>query len=139
MVLSTWIFGFGVLIITWFESWGRFGLDVAIGSCSILPDVNGRSPKEFLFVFAFLTPCIAIVVCYARIFYIVRKTASKSRNRNVTASTNVIEINNEVSVDLRCRFLHHENQFSFCPRRSELCKLFSLPSFLLTLTATENS
>ncbi|KAK9307565.1 hypothetical protein QLX08_002176 [Tetragonisca angustula] len=97
MVLSTWLFGFGVLIITWFENWGRFGLDVAIGSCSILPDVNGRSPKEFLFVFAFLTPCIAIIVCYARIFYIVRKTASKSRNRNITASTGAInnEINNE--------------------------------------------
>ena len=25
-----------------------------------------RSSKEFLFVFAFLAPCIAIVVCYAR-------------------------------------------------------------------------
>lgn len=118
MVLSTWIFGFGVLIITWFENWGRFGLDVAIGSCSILPDINGRSPKEFLFVFAFLTPCIAIVVCYARIFYIVRKTASKSRNRNITASTSAInnEINNEVSVDLR--------------RRSSFALLFELFSLI---------
>ncbi|XP_076246499.1 G-protein coupled receptor moody [Calliopsis andreniformis] len=79
MVLSTWITAFGVLIVTWFEGWGRFGLDTTIGSCSILPDVHGRSPKEFLFVVAFLTPCIAIVVCYARIFYIVRKAAFRSR------------------------------------------------------------
>ncbi|XP_053594456.1 G-protein coupled receptor moody isoform X2 [Microplitis demolitor] len=81
MVIATWISGFGALVATWFERWGRFGLDPRIGSCSILRDVNGKSPKEFLFILAFLTPCIAIVVCYARIFYIVRKTAKKSRRR----------------------------------------------------------
>ncbi|CAK9823843.1 G-protein coupled receptor moody [Anthophora retusa] len=95
MVLSTWILGFGVLIITWFESWGRFGLDVAIGSCSILPDTNGRSPKEFLFIVAFLIPCIAIVVCYARIFYIVRKTAFKSRKKDTVANRDAAEMNLE--------------------------------------------
>ncbi|XP_050476449.1 G-protein coupled receptor moody [Bombus huntii] len=95
MILSTWTIAFGALVVTWFGNWGRFGLDVAIGSCSILPDVNGRSPKEFLFVVAFLIPCIAIVVCYARIFYIVRKTACKSRNRNVNASTDAVESNHE--------------------------------------------
>ncbi|XP_026669910.1 G-protein coupled receptor moody isoform X2 [Ceratina calcarata] len=89
MVLSTWILAFGVLIITWFERWGRFGMDVAIGSCSILQDEKGRSPKEFLFVVAFLIPCVAIVVCYARIFYIVRKTAHKSRRRNATNNENI--------------------------------------------------
>ena len=26
----------------------------------------GRSPKQFLFVFAFLSPCLAIIICYAR-------------------------------------------------------------------------
>ncbi|XP_071564198.1 G-protein coupled receptor moody isoform X1 [Temnothorax nylanderi] len=81
MVLAIWIIAFGLLIVTWFERFGRFGLDPAIGSCSILPDVNGRSPKEFLFVLAFLVPCLAIIVCYARIFNIVRETASKSRGR----------------------------------------------------------
>ncbi|XP_076634369.1 G-protein coupled receptor moody [Colletes latitarsis] len=95
MVLSIWIVAFGVLIVTWFESWGRFGLDTAIGSCSILPDVYGRSPKEFLFVIAFLTPCIAIIVCYVRIFCIVRKTACKSRRRNVAANRNIDKLNHE--------------------------------------------
>jgi hypothetical protein len=66
--------------------WGRFGLDPRIGSCSILPDGAGRSPKEFLFLVAFVIPCISIVVCYARIFYIVRKTALKSRLRNAPAT-----------------------------------------------------
>ncbi|KAL1138744.1 hypothetical protein AAG570_008806 [Ranatra chinensis] len=79
MVASTWICGFGALTATWLGKWGRFGLDPRIGSCSILPDQAGRSPKEFLFLVAFVIPCVAIVVCYARIFYIVRKTAMKSR------------------------------------------------------------
>nr|XP_033331745.1 G-protein coupled receptor moody isoform X1 [Megalopta genalis] len=87
MVVGIWLVAFGVLVVTWFESWGRFGLDTAIGSCSILPDVHGRSPKEFLFVVAFLIPCVAIVVCYARIFYIVRRTAWKSKRRNLIART----------------------------------------------------
>ncbi|XP_029174175.1 G-protein coupled receptor moody [Nylanderia fulva] len=81
MVLAIWIVAFGLLIVTWFEQFGRFGLDPAIGSCSILPDVNGRNPKEFLFILAFLIPCVAIIVCYARIFYIVRETAAKSRGK----------------------------------------------------------
>lgn len=38
------------------------------------------SPKEFLFIMAFVVPCISIVVCYARIFYIVRKTALRSHD-----------------------------------------------------------
>lgn len=105
MVLSTWIIAFGFLIVTWFGRWGRFGLDIAIGSCSILPDANGRSPKEFLFVVAFLIPCIAIVVCYARIFCIVRKAAFKSRKPYDTANniinTDVIDISQEVKICLK--------------------------------------
>ncbi|KAG8337216.1 hypothetical protein J6590_028006 [Homalodisca vitripennis] len=89
MVASTWLGGIGALVATWFGKWGRFGLDPEIGSCSILPDHHGHSPKVFLFLVAFVIPCIAIVVCYARIFYIVRKTAMKSRltARNSTITT----------------------------------------------------
>ncbi|XP_019696028.1 G-protein coupled receptor moody [Harpegnathos saltator] len=95
MVLAIWIFSFGLLVVTWFERWGRFGLDTAIGSCSILPDVNGHSPKIFLFVLAFLIPCLAIIVCYARIFYIVRKSSLKSRGGNRIVNVELTEINNE--------------------------------------------
>lgn len=89
MVACTWVFGFGALITTWIGKWGKFGLDARIGSCSILPDSHGHSPKEFLFIVAFVIPCLAIVICYARIFYIVRKTALKSRltTRNNTVIT----------------------------------------------------
>lgn len=82
MVGATWVCGFGALVATWLGKWGRFGLDPRVGSCSILPDQSGRSPKEFLFLVAFVIPCLSIVVCYARIFYIVRKTAMKSRASN---------------------------------------------------------
>lgn len=91
MVACTWVFGFGALVPTWLGVWGRFGLEPSIGSCSILPDRYGHSPKEFLFLVAFVIPCISIVVCYARIFYIVRKTAMKSRAmnmKNMNASKN---------------------------------------------------
>ncbi|KAF6211953.1 hypothetical protein GE061_012470 [Apolygus lucorum] len=92
MVAMTWLCGFGALVATWMGKWGRFGLDPRIGSCSILPDESGHSPKEFLFLVAFVIPCICIVVCYARIFYIVRKTALKSRvaTRGATSSSSVM-------------------------------------------------
>ena len=91
MVGCTWTCGFGALVATWFGRWGRFGLDSQIGSCSILPDEEGRTPKEFLFLVAFVIPCVAIVGCYARIFYIVRRTALKSRTQTSSASFHASE------------------------------------------------
>lgn len=79
MVFGTWLLCFSIMIPTWRGVWGKFGLDTAIGSCSILHDVNDRSPKEFLFVLAFMVPCLCIVFCYTRIFYLVRKAALRSR------------------------------------------------------------
>nr|XP_036218320.1 G-protein coupled receptor moody isoform X3 [Bactrocera oleae] len=87
MIAGTWITAFSIMIPTWRGVWGRFGLDTSIGSCSILLDKNGHTPKEFLFIAAFLVPCICIVVCYARILYLVRKAAFRSREtpaKNIT-------------------------------------------------------
>uniref|UniRef100_A0A182WS70 G-protein coupled receptors family 1 profile domain-containing protein n=1 Tax=Anopheles quadriannulatus TaxID=34691 RepID=A0A182WS70_ANOQN len=80
MVAFTWILGFGSLLPTWHEKWGKFGLDINIHSCSILPDSQNNSPKQFLFFIAFALPCLAIIVCYARIFYIVRSTALRTKD-----------------------------------------------------------
>jgi hypothetical protein len=93
MVTVTWVGGFGLLVPTWLGKWGQFGLDVTVGSCSILPDSVGRSPKEILFMGAFVVPCLSIVVCYARIFYIVRKTALKSRATVTTNPRNTMNSN----------------------------------------------
>ncbi|XP_050548550.1 G-protein coupled receptor moody isoform X2 [Daktulosphaira vitifoliae] len=90
MVTVTWVGGFGALVPTWLGKWGRFGLDVTVGSCTILPDSLGRSPKEILFTGAFIVPCVSIIVCYARIFYIVRKTALRSRTTVITTPRNIM-------------------------------------------------
>ncbi|KAK7070291.1 hypothetical protein SK128_019978, partial [Halocaridina rubra] len=78
MVVATWVGAFGALVPTLLEFWGTFGLDPTIGSCTILPDAEGNSPKEFLFIFAFILPCLAICICYARIFCIVHRAYAKS-------------------------------------------------------------
>ncbi|XP_017065882.1 G-protein coupled receptor moody [Drosophila eugracilis] len=93
MVAGTWVTTFSIMIPTWRGVWGIFGLDTDIGSCSILHDRYGRSPKEFLFIAAFMVPCICIVICYARIFLLVRKaairagTAGKSNVSDVTPTS----------------------------------------------------
>lgn len=38
---------------------------------------SGRSPKTGLFVLGFAIPCIIIVVCYARIYWVVRKSRKR--------------------------------------------------------------
>lgn len=75
-------------------------MDQKIGSCSILPGEFGTSPKEFLFLMAFALPCCAIVLCYARIFYIVRRTAIKAQDiepkQNGFAQTDCKRRNNNI-------------------------------------------
>lgn len=97
MIAGTWITAFSIMIPTWRGVWGRFGLDTSIGSCSILLDKNGHTPKEFLFIAAFVVPCICIVVCYARILYLVRKAAFRSRE----APAKKITFQNEVPTPRR--------------------------------------
>lgn len=72
-ILATWVLPFLVLLPTLMGLWGRFGLDPKGLNCSIVA-VGGRSSKAFLFVTAFLVPCMAIVCCYASIFWTARKS-----------------------------------------------------------------
>lgn len=51
---------------------GKFGFDTCLGSCSI---VGSKGPKTTLFLIGFITPCLAIVICYAGIFWTVNKWA----------------------------------------------------------------
>jgi len=74
MVAGVWIFSFGLLVPPLLEVWGTLGLDPPTFSCTILRDDSGRSPKKFLFLFGFLLPCLAIIVCYSAIFYRVRQS-----------------------------------------------------------------
>lgn len=52
---------------------GRFDYDPNLETCSIVKDANGNTPKTFLFIMGFLIPCVVIVCCYAKIFWVVHK------------------------------------------------------------------
>ncbi|ODN01812.1 G-protein coupled receptor moody [Orchesella cincta] len=86
MILLIWLGSFGALVPTLLGVWGKFALDEEIGSCSILKGENGTSPKKFLFIIAFVLPCCAIIVCYARIFFIVRKATANLRPVEIPSS-----------------------------------------------------
>lgn len=64
MIASCWIFSFVILAPTLTGVWGRFGYDPVIKCCSVIP-VDGKSPKTFLFVAAYVFPSLVILNCYA--------------------------------------------------------------------------
>lgn len=104
MIAFCWICAYGVQLPTLFGVWGEFkwnalerghfysdslissgafGYDKNLGTCSILKDSHGRSSKTTLFVTAFLIPCIIIIGCYARIFWVVHKWVESIQFSNV--------------------------------------------------------
>jgi hypothetical protein len=113
MILVIWLGAFGAIVPTLFGLWGKFDLDVGIGSCSIIKDEKSRSPKTFLFLMAFVVPCFAIMVCYARIFFIVRQATVNSRPVELGASMSGHAHSNHVN-DSACsmdqgKFTIHSN------------------------------
>lgn len=88
MILTIWSFSLGILIPTLLGQWGRFGFDPSVGTCTILR-VDGKSPKAFLFATAFGLPCIVIILCYLRIFWIVRRAQRKARRLQAVRSRQV--------------------------------------------------
>lgn len=80
MIACIWSVSFGMLVPTLLGIWGRFGFDPHVGSCSILP-LNGRTPKTFLFVTAFALPCVVIILCYLRIFWVAHRTQRRLRSQ----------------------------------------------------------
>uniref|UniRef100_A0A182QGJ7 G-protein coupled receptors family 1 profile domain-containing protein n=1 Tax=Anopheles farauti TaxID=69004 RepID=A0A182QGJ7_9DIPT len=82
MIISCWLFSYGFQLPTLFGVWGKFGYNHQLGTCSILPDAEGRSSKTTMFIVAFLIPCIIIVVCYSRIFCVVHKSDKRMKNHS---------------------------------------------------------
>ncbi|XP_030037162.2 G-protein coupled receptor moody-like [Manduca sexta] len=101
MIAGLWLFPTSVLIPTYFEEWGRFSLDPITGSCSIVADENELSPKKFLFIAAFVLPSLAIIICYARIWWIVRKAAKMARIPMYTRPVSAMEAVQMSSKDAR--------------------------------------
>lgn len=78
VVTATWIITTLLIIPTAAGAWGRFAWDHDIGTCSVVPK-NGKSSKAFLFMVAYFLPTLFFVVCYSRIYWIVRKTQKNLR------------------------------------------------------------
>ncbi|XP_063385334.1 G-protein coupled receptor moody-like isoform X1 [Cydia fagiglandana] len=79
MIVFSWLFAYGMQIPTLIGIWGKFDYDKELGTCSIVPDDNGRSSKTALFVIAFLVPALLILMCYARIFWVVHSSEQRMR------------------------------------------------------------
>lgn len=79
MIGFCWCFSYGMQLPTLFGVWGEFGQDEKLGTCSIIADSNGRSAKTALFIMAFVIPCIIIVCCYTRIFWVVHSSEVRMR------------------------------------------------------------
>lgn len=78
VVTGTWLLTLSLLFWPTAGVWGEFGWDADIGTCSVVPK-NGRSSKAFLFMVAYFVPATSFVICYSRIYWIVRKTQRNLR------------------------------------------------------------
>lgn len=72
VITSTWMITFILLIWPTAAVWGRFAWDAEIGTCSVVP-YKGRSSKAFLFMVAYFLPTVFFIICYSRIYWVVRK------------------------------------------------------------------
>lgn len=98
MILCIWIVSWTSLTATWLEAWGRFGMNTKTFLCDVIPDRNGTSPMTTLFILAFVIPCLAIIICYGRIFWIVKKTSKKSQG-NVQSNRRSVIVVDDVSFE----------------------------------------
>lgn len=98
MIIFCWVFSFGMLLPTYMGVWGMylfrliqrwrlllllsgiliyitgsFGYEKSLGTCSIIRDASGHSSKTLLFVIAFVIPCVIIIGCYTKIFWVVHE------------------------------------------------------------------
>lgn len=82
-----WVFSYGLQIPTLLGVWGKFGFDEKLGTCSIKKDENGHSSKTAMFVIGFVLPCIVIIVCYSKIYWVVRKSHKRLSKHNTGVDT----------------------------------------------------
>ncbi|XP_075234054.1 G-protein coupled receptor moody isoform X2 [Lycorma delicatula] len=79
MLVFCWFLSFGMQIPTALQKWGKYAYDPELGTCSILQDENQRSSKSALFLIGFVCPCLVIICCYARIFWVVHSSETRMR------------------------------------------------------------
>ena len=76
MLLSTWGFGFGIMVPPLIGAWGRFGIDSQTFACNVVKE-GGSTPKKFFYLLGFLLPCVVMVMAYSCIYWRVRRSRTK--------------------------------------------------------------
>ncbi|XP_023945656.2 G-protein coupled receptor moody isoform X1 [Bicyclus anynana] len=97
MLAAIWISPLIALIPTYLGKWGCFDIDTNDGPCSIVYVQNKRSSKKTLFILVLGLPCAVIIFCYARIFFIARKTTKKSQNSQSKNINSTIETTKRIT------------------------------------------
>ncbi|XP_037943819.1 G-protein coupled receptor moody isoform X3 [Teleopsis dalmanni] len=116
MLIFCWMFSYGMQLPTLLGVWGTFGYDPKLGTCSIMNDELGHSSKTTLFITAFVIPCIIIIACYTKIFWVVRK--SEQRLKHHTKKQNSIPNNlrstpaSGIGKDMRSNRISSDSSFS---------------------------
>ncbi|KAH8360746.1 hypothetical protein KR084_002049, partial [Drosophila pseudotakahashii] len=88
MIAACWLFSYGMQLPTLLGEWGRFGYDSRLQTCSIMEDSHGHSSKTTLFITAFVIPCLVIIACYAKIFWVVHKSEQRLK-RHATKQNSI--------------------------------------------------
>ncbi|KAH8329822.1 hypothetical protein KR067_000007, partial [Drosophila pandora] len=88
MIAACWLFSYGMQLPTLLGAWGRFGYDPRLQTCSIMSDRHGHSSKTTLFITAFVIPCLVIIACYAKIFWVVHKSEQRLK-RHATKQNSI--------------------------------------------------
>ncbi|XP_022252657.1 G-protein coupled receptor moody-like [Limulus polyphemus] len=134
MVAAIWLFSFICLLPPLLNVWGKFGFDPTVGTCTILK-VNGRSPKVFLYVFAFVLPSVAFVICYSRIFCVVRKAHKNIKERPDNTRTEGGPKSPRILLQQLREKFHPSSEFSG-KRKKELTKDIRLLRMILVIFFT---
>lgn len=71
-----WFLPFALLFLPFLELWGSLGFDPETGYCGVM-NLNGRSPRNFIFVGATVLPAMLFIGCYLRIYFVVRRSVRK--------------------------------------------------------------
>lgn len=97
-----WLVSYGLQLPTLAGVWGIFDFDKKLGTCSIIKDKNGNTPKVSMFAIGFAFPCIVIIVCYAKIYFVVRKSNKRMESHISTTKKSEMHITKMVLVIFFC-------------------------------------
>ena len=77
ILILVWVYGFLLLIPSYFGLFGELGYNCLSGNCYIIPqsdEFHGFSPLVVIYGLAILVPCFTVIICYCLIGISVWKT-----------------------------------------------------------------